>query len=324
MEIRKKAFWISIVLLIVLVPGCTQSTEDTVVSTSEAPLIPVSSVTPVPSFTPLPTNTHIPTLTPTLIPTLTVDDAQVRLLQLLSDNGNCRLPCLWGITPGKSSFQEAQTILVPLSGSSDFTAFISGLGSVTPYLIEGDLQIYTAVDFISNPDNSIVNAIAFNVEAHKPLNEGGYAEIFDSNFFGEKVSAYTLSRVLTEQGVPSSVMIATSGGPLTRGGTGGFDILLLYPDQSILVNYTTQMQLIGENVRGCPQNSHVEMELYPPGNPETFFQFLERTDWAVKKNYYKPLEDVTPMSVEDFYQIFREPTTQCIETPANLWPVPEP
>jgi len=65
------------------------------------------------------------------------------------------------------------------------------------------------------------------------------------------------------------------------------------------------------------------MELYPPGNGDSFFELLEQTDWSVKMNHYKPLEEVTSMSLEEFYRIFREPTNQCIETPANLWPIPE-
>ena len=111
---------------------------------------------------------------------------------------------------------------------------------------------------------------------------------------------------------------------MTRGGTGGFNILLLYPDQGILVNYKTQMQLHGTNVVGCPTNAYVRMELYPPGQPDSFFEGLKRTDWALKMTGYKPVEETTSMSLQEFYNTFRTPTDKCIETPANLWPTPEP
>ncbi|GAB1471725.1 hypothetical protein MASR2M66_26030 [Chloroflexota bacterium] len=244
---------------------------------------------------------------------------------MLSDNGGCKLPCLWGITPGKSSFQEAQAILAPFSSLSH-SVYLNppGPGDIVPSYTEGDLEIYTRVSFLTNPDSDIINRLAFNAEAHRPIKDGGYENVFDSKFFGDKVSAYVLTRVLSEQGTPSSIMIATAGGPLTRGGTGGFLILLLYPDQGILVNYTTQMYLTGNKVRGCPVNAHIEMELYPTGNSDSFFEMLKQTDWAVKFGYYKPLEEVTSMSVDAFYQTFREPTDKCIETPANLWATPEP
>jgi len=286
------------------------------------------SVYPSPSATAtkeLSTPNASATLAVTPVPALSINDARARLLELLANNGNCHLPCLWGITPGKNSFRQAQIILAPLSSISHSVYLdTSGSGSIMPRYTEVALEIYTRVAFLTNPDNDVVNRVTFNAEAHRPLAQGGYEDIFDSKFFGEMVSTYTLPYVLTEQGVPSSVMIATFGGPLTRGGSGGFDILLLYPDQGILVNYTTQMHLIGTNVRGCFVNAYVEMELYPSGQDDSFFVLLQQTDWSIKLNYYKPLEKVTTMSLDEFYQIFHEPTDQCIETPANLWVIPEP
>ena len=84
------------------------------------------------------------------------------------------------------------------------------------------------------------------------------------------------------------------------------------------------MHLNGSNVRGCPLNAHVEMELYPAGHADAFFERLKATDWAVKLNSYKPLEEVSSLSLEEFDETFSQPTDKCIETPANLWPIPEP
>jgi len=313
---RISLFLVGVLLMVGCASVATISPTPTNIPVSPSPSATATEILP----TPIPSATF--TVTP--IQTLPVGDAQAKLLKFLSDNSGCYLPCLWGIAPGESSFQEAQVILIPLGSVSEFTAFKSGLGSVTPYFIEGGIEIYTTIDLIANQDNNIVNHIAFNAEAHRPLAQGGYENVFDSKFFGEKVRAYALPHVLSEQGVPSSVMLATYGSHLTRGGTGGFDILLLYPKDGILVNYTTQMHLIGTNVRGCPVNAHVEMELYPPGQTNAFFESLKTTDWAVKMNYYKPLDEVTSMSVNEFYQTFREPTDKCIETLAKLWPIPEP
>jgi hypothetical protein len=304
--------------------GCGQSTEPPFTPTPNVPTAATSRVTLTPSFRPLPTASSTQTPTPTMVPTLPSEEARAELLQLLSNNGDCRLPCLWSIAPGRSSSQEAAAILAPLSSLSDFTSLFPSPGDISPSYLEGNVAIYTRIAYLYS-ENGVVNTITFNAEAHKPLAQGGYEDVFDSKFLGEKVSAYTLPHVLTEQGVPSSVMIETAGGPLTRGGRGGFDILLLYPDQGILVNYRTQMHLNGVNVRGCPANAYVQMELYPPGQPDSFFEGLKQTDWTVKMNVdYKPLEEVTSMSVQEFYDTFREPTDKCIETPAKLWPTPEP
>ncbi len=325
MMTQKIVLWLGL-LFLTLISGCTQSTENTVIASSKTPLMPAISATPTSSVTPLPTNTPTPKRTPMVIPTLPTEKAQVELLKMLSSNGSCQLPCLWGIIPGKSTYQEAQAILLPFTGISVLTGFRPEGGAIFPVYNNGDLELYNGIGFNvdTQSNNQIVNMLGFSAEAHKPLPQGGYKDIFDSKFFGEKVSAYSLPHILTEQGVPSSVMIQTAGGPLTRGGTGGFDILLLYPDQGILVNYKTQMQLHGTNVVGCPTNAYVRMELYPPGQPDSFFEGLKRTDWALKMTGYKPVEETTSMSLQEFYNTFRTPTDKCIETPANLWPTPEP
>jgi hypothetical protein len=109
----------------------------------------------------------------------------------------------------------------------------------------------------------------------------------------------------------------------------GFEIVLFYPDQGLLVHYTTQMQIVGEKVRGCPANAHVELELYPAGHPESFSIYLAPTQWAslwpiptVDNPFWKPVEKATSMSLEQFYETFRQPTDQCIETPLKGWYVP--
>lgn len=309
----------------VFVSSCVQSAEHAATPfPTEKALSLGSTATSLPSFTPLPIASAIPTSTPTMISALPVEEAQRILLDFLATNGDCRLPCLWGITIGKSSYQDVRAILMPLSSLSH-SVFLDSpeLGGIIPRYIEGELEIYAAIGFTTNPSDEIVNHVTFNTEAHRLVKKGGYEDIFDSNFFGETVQVYALPNILSEQGVPSSVMVATFGAPLTRGGTGGFDILLLYPDQGILVNYTAQMQLVGANVRGCPTNAHVEMELYPPNDSDSFFEGLEQTDWSVKLNYYKPLEEVTDLSLEQFHEMFRQPTDECIETPANLWSIPE-
>jgi hypothetical protein len=324
MKLQNRAFCFGLMLFIMLASGCIHESRAGSALTPETSSQVVSSPTAVPQFIPVPLDTLTPVSSPTTVPTLAAEKARTKLLDLLAMNGGCRLPCFWGITPGKSSYQDVQAILVALSSlSHSLHLNPSGASDITPRLTEGDLEIYNRAAFLTS-EKDVVYRIAFNAEAHRPLPEGGYIDVFNSKFFGEKTSAYSLSHVLAEQGVPASVMIQTAGGPLTRGGTGGFDILLLYPDQGILVNYTTQMQMDGTYVRGCPSNAHVEMELYPPGNSDSFFEHLKQTDWAVRFSGYQALEEVTSMSPKEFYEIFRQPSDRCIETAAKLWPTQEP
>jgi hypothetical protein len=319
----KRLIWLMLILTLVAC-GPSGIVTPTVTPSPSSTLVMVTATgTSSLTLTPSATYTSVPA-TPTIVPTLPVDDARQLLLDLLSNNGNCRLPCLWGIVPGESTFWDARAILASLSGLSGYSHLnFPGPDSISPTYNENGVEIYTRVTFLINPESKITNQIAYSLEAHRSLQKGGYEIVYDSKFFGNKTSAYGLPHVLSEQGIPSSVMIATWGGPLTRGFTGGFDILLLYPDKGILVNYNTQMYVVGANVRGCPANAQVEMELYPPGQRETFFEFLKETDWNVKLNDYRPLEEVTSMTLDEFYETFRDDNSKCVETPTSYWRMPE-
>jgi hypothetical protein len=176
-------------------------------------------------------------------------------------------------------------------------------------------------------DNQIVNHLRFHAAEYQ-FGKASNGEVvafsfFDSETFGKRVDYYSLSRVLSEQGMPEAVMIATSDSPpISVPSIGFFDIVLLYPEQGIWVKYTTQMDMDSANVRGCPTNSHVEIELYPSGNADSFSTSLAQY-WD-NKGWFQPLEKVTSMSLKQFYETFRQPTDKCIETPANLWPTPQP
>lgn len=283
----------------------------------------------------LPTLTSVATDTPTTLPTLTMisslpeDEARTRILELLSNNGGCQLPCLWGITPGKSLYQEARTILLPLNNISNSThLYASSPDDIAPAYTEGDLMLRTFIAYLY-ADDGIVKSIAFQSRELKkittPDNGNELDPVFDSSVFGERMDFYMLHGILTAQGFPESVMLGTVANIPSREPAGGFHILLLYPEQGILIDYETEMHKTGSYISGCPANAHVEMDLYPPGNTDAFFASLEKTDaWAVKKKWYKPLEEATSMSMAEFYETFREPNTRCIETLASLWPKPDP
>jgi hypothetical protein len=133
-----------------------------------------------------------------------------------------------------------------------------------------------------------------------------------------------LPQILSEYGRPSSAFLSTLAEPPPPDwGFAYFYILLLYPDQGILVNYKTEIRVEKDNVLGCPSNSHIELELLPPGQGDSFLELISPSWQETIRNNYKPLEEVTSMSLDEFYQTFRQPTDQCLVTPANLWPVPE-
>lgn len=264
-----------------------------------------------------------------VVPTLPVEDARQRLLALLANNGDCRLPCLWEITPGKSSYLFARSILLPLHGIAetayfDFTSSL--VDDISPIYIEDDLRLKARLAYVYD-NNGVVNYIIFQAVEQK-LGKDQYgnqtaANVFDSDIFAKRVEYYSLSRVLSEQGIPDSVFIyipRVEGQPIVAG---IMEAVLIYPEQGIWVKYTIPMYSKGDIEAGCPANAHIEMTLAPSGNPDNFYMLLDQTDWHQTKGGFKSIEEATSMSIAEFYETFRNPTNKCIETPINIWPTPE-
>jgi len=244
------------------------------------------------------------------IATLPIEAARTRLLELLSNNGECVLPCLWGIAPGETSVEEALTTVLPLSGLSEITGCLSSVCTIIPSIKEGEQHLHVALSLLYN-EAGIVTAMEFHARQLYTVPAGekyGQMEVYGSQSFAERAAFYMLPNVLSLNGIPASVMISTSGGSPNGEGTRAFDILLMYPDDGLLVNYVTQAKVLGDKLLGCPSPSdgNVEMELFPPGHESTFMALLEQTDWPLKLSLYRPLQDVSSLSVEEFFEVFRD------------------
>ena len=320
MRLHTKMF-LSSLLLILLAAGCAQPIRNTQIPP------PVSMATPTGTMMPTLTPTAIPTSTLTAIPTLLEEQARDQLLDLLANNGGCRLPCLLGITPGKTTNLEARVILLPFSTIS-ISTYLSDNSPDSVWLTydEGDIRTFIKLSYLF-ASNGVISHIAFQAGEITELPDRR-TPIYDSKIFGERLRPYMLPGILSEFGKPASVVIHTYGKQLT--GSGGFEFVLLYPEQGMLVHYVTQMETVGLNARGCPASAQVELELYPSGNTEAFAQSLSETIWAafvltepIDDSHWKPIDKVTSMSLEQFYETFRQPTDKCIETPMKGWYVPE-
>lgn len=90
--------------------------------------VKTSVPTPIPEIT----NTLEPTLTAIPKATLVPEEARKLVQELLENNGGCKLPCWWGITPGKTTWAEARIFL------EGFSVYVGETGEVqiplpTPY-----------------------------------------------------------------------------------------------------------------------------------------------------------------------------------------------
>lgn len=301
-----------------------------------------------PTRTPTITPTHRPSASPTLtaFPTLSTDQAQTRLFELLATNGTCRLPCLWGITAGKTTFQEARKILQPLSGISQSGSFgfptnfqNNILDSIKPIYEEGDMQTSADIRYLFAGDG-IVNRLVFEGTQTKKIFRGeivdGFQPIYDSEVFGERFHPYMLSELLSILGKPTSIVMQTYqyGRGNNMSNNGAFELILVYPNQGVLAHYTTGMIVIGGNAHACFASAAVELNIFPSNDADNFVKSLtQQTYWdlfAEKETidldnpFWKSVEHATSMNLDQFYETFRQDSDHCIETPINGWATPEP
>jgi hypothetical protein len=241
----------------------------------------------------------------------------------------CHLPCILGITPGKTINSEAQAILLPFSNIAISMKVNDDESPDSVWLTydEGDLRTFIQLSYIYE-NNSTIKSVAFKAGEYKET-ANSRSPVYDSKAFGERLSPYMLSGILSEFGQPSLVVIHTNGQQIT--GSGGFEILLLYPEDGIFARYTMQMKTVGTNVQGCPANAQVELYLYPPGDANAYFESLSEISIGgmfdglklVDNPSWKSIDKVTSMSLEQFHETFRQPADKCIETPLNHWYIPE-
>jgi len=172
--------------------------------------LPISTETQSITYATLSPTLEIP---PTLIPTLSPDDAHSFLLNLLETNGECKLPCWWGwIVPGTSKWVDVNNFL------QTFAERIEILDKKNDLILYG--TYFTVPERISLDKKLIVSIY---------VRDGIVEEIF----LGQP---YPLNRLLSDYGQPTDVRIYVGDSIFEEFSTEGhFSILLFWEDKGILM-----------------------------------------------------------------------------------------
>ena len=269
-----------------------ETLEPTPISTSTLTITLVPSPTAI-SFTATP-------VTP--VPTWLPREQEAYLLDLIETNNNCRLPCLFGIQPGISTWEEIRSVESPfyfrkvyLPDSNGFLYLHSYVKDKFPHLeiaFSGSrrlIKYIAAAEYIFLPDNPRY-----------------------SSAMAKAAQAYFLPNILAQYGMPSRILLKAQGqlGP----NSGNQAELLLFYDHLgfgihyFYINVVTQDQ---ENsiLHTCPRDDHLEsfrLYLQAPDD-RTPLQKIAATPIGGSFFPYsllRPLEDVTTLSIEDFYHRF--------------------
>ncbi len=310
---NSKSFLICGLLFILLFMGC-QSKGTIAVVAQSTPTVPTRINLPTATIKPVTTTatrqstaTRIvitATLIPSPVPTLSLAEKEIVTSELYKTNGNCELPCWWGIVPGKTEWKTAELFL------NTFTTEISTgsyLKSDPKFVVEAYMPVTEDLSEI----NLLTQSYSVNdgvIEIIHPERPRGTSKIF------------TISEILNTFDRPTEVWIDTIG--VTFGDYFPFRITLFYPEKGILVRYFDDAGFSDDHLTGCPQDHSGKLTLWATELNLTFAEALNGTRGlgTFGEQYNKPLEEVTEMDVEAFYQTYLDPDTEtCIETSAELW-----
>lgn len=227
-----------------------------------------------------PTQTEAPTITPSTRPTLTKEQAQEVIGELLAKNGNCIEPCFWGFSPAADT-QEAQLL--------NFLTYVREKPRI--------IQENETVQYIASIDYKERIAISATFTFDKKLRSlsniyttiGGlyYPEIASADW-----EAFRPENVLKVQGIPSSVEFFLSyPTEPTTDQTIGYEFRFRYESEKFVIDYTGQRTLSQTNLYICPLKDRYI---------ESVFVYLG-DGLKIKPTSGKFLQDVSSISVDDFY-----------------------
>jgi hypothetical protein len=250
----------------------------------------------------------------TPVPTWLPKEQEAYLLNLIETNNHCRLPCLFGIQPGLSTWEEIRNVEAPLYFRKAYVPDSNGF-----------LYLHSHVkDKIGHLD------VAFSGSVRRIEHIIATAYIFlagDPHYspaIARAARAYSLPNILAEYGIPSRILLYVQGKIEPNSGT-LVEILLFYDHLGFGIHYfflnaVTQNQ---ENsaFHVCLKDNHLEsFKLYLQApNDRTPLEKMITTDIGGRffpYDWLRPLEDTTTLGIEDFYDRFTSsPTKDCFDVP---------
>jgi len=245
-------------------------------------ITPPSTVASSPSPE-LPTHAPMP-------PTLTADEKHAYVMEMLTTNGGCDLPCWWGVTPGQSDWQGVVDYFVT-RGDGFYFNLLSTQGLYHYYILHTFTERYGVVQSIEVRSESLDNT---------------------SSQFAQDWAHYSLDQVLSRYGEPSRARVALAL-PVEPGGPIYYILYIFYDNLGVGIRYTGPAVEQGELLHTCFSFESITLWLQSPESSTPLEQAISLDEWS----FTVSLEEATRMSIEEFYKTFRHPGA-CLEAPPTF------
>jgi hypothetical protein len=286
------------ILLACLLIGCspTQATylPEAQVPPSESVSEPTQQAIPVELLSPTVLNTPTPGIYPTMtfVPTLPVAEAETKLIEILSNNGNCRLPCFWGLTPGKTKVETYASSLYIYHALFDPTG-----GWADIDITRGNLILDTSVTLGGEQDAEIIRRLSVTMAAYDGQKDQSKS-VYNSPVYAQYFRYYTLPYLLSAYGKPENVYIHYENEMYPH----EYYLVLDYTKSGWVASFTMALGMktqSGDILIGCPAEAFTTLILWSPDDIET----AQKYGYAYGPGMLTPIEKATSLTLDEFYQL---------------------
>ncbi len=273
-------------------PELVESTS--VVENTEVVITPTSIPTLAPAPSPLP------------VPTFTSQEKTDQIVELQKDNGGCTYPCWWGITPGVTTWEEADRILSPIASKKLAFTVENGMKK---YYLELEVSQNIIVE-IYVQDKGLVDVIRI----------GGN---------------YSMVDFLQSYGGPKEIWVSSDG---IVPGPSDFRIAFFYPEKGIMAAYFGYSSIISrggvEYIKMCVTdfNNSGPLWLWNPDSKKHFDELplenlvgipITLPGLPPSTLELKRIGEHTNFDEIDFFNsAVKNSEKTCLETRADIWPNP--
>jgi len=294
---QRLASFIFVILFILVGCGSGEISTEVPVTQTVTEVIPSSTLIPTETQTSIPTATLIkptPTLYLMPFPTLSIEQERIKFYQFYNFINGCRLPCLWGITPGVTTWTEVKQFI---NQFNSWNSIEKVEGSITK---SSTFDIYAW--YVKHPSSDADYAVPVFLEVQNNV-------ISAIQIDGELASyLFPLHKLLDEYGQPEKILIKTSKqaeNPLVYFA----DIYVVYEDKHILSTY----EFIGSGKTNPVKLCLYNVQLNP------LILWANDKELNVDFSALKPLGEFSELNAETFYKKFRSKVNKCLSVSSDAW-----
>lgn len=279
----------------------------------------IDETTTISLSTPVLTQTSTSVLPP--VSTLPPEKSKEYLLQLLNNNGECKLPCFWGMIPGKTetdSLRQFEAKFGDVEQQDFASSFLWNEKSSSLYIQIVENALGTTF-FLEHRGTPVIDYLYFHTQRAYELGSNEFL----------KLGEYELSTILARYGEPTQIMLGPWPiEPARPNQWLPFDLVLFYQDQGFLIEYVLDRQVDANFFIGCPQRVvGLNVVTWDPNITRSIDDVVrQKTDlWGVSRNnlrsYFLTIRDAMGLTVQDFYEDYKtQQDMVCLKAPRIKWP----